>query len=175
MSAPGNEGSKVRSQAVKKLLKMVLAAPCLARWLTGRGRTGQPSVRTMWPGVVLCQMSGEYDTSVRQHYKSEHWAPCPNQTSLWYDWKIVENILFASLDLVHTFSRIHWHKVIDAIRQTFCCVWCLEVKHKIEMALLITTEPHHEKTCLTICEQERCRSACASVQSDQCLCYSLLR
>ena len=32
-----------------------------------------------------------HDTSVRQHYKSEHWAPCRNQTPSWYDWKIVEN------------------------------------------------------------------------------------
>ena len=28
---------------------------------------------------------------VRQHYKSEHWAPWHNQTPLWYDWKIVES------------------------------------------------------------------------------------
>ena len=32
-----------------------------------------------------------HDTSVRQHYKSEHWAPCHNQTPLLYDWKIVES------------------------------------------------------------------------------------
>ena len=32
-----------------------------------------------------------HDTSVRQHYKSEHWAPCRNQTPSWYDWKIVES------------------------------------------------------------------------------------
>ena len=32
-----------------------------------------------------------HDTSVRQHYKSEHWAPCCNQTPLWYDWKIIES------------------------------------------------------------------------------------
>ena len=32
-----------------------------------------------------------HDTSVRQHYKSEHWAPCLNQTSSWYDWKNVES------------------------------------------------------------------------------------
>ena len=24
-------------------------------------------------------------------YKSEHWAPCRNQTPSWYDWKIVES------------------------------------------------------------------------------------
>ena len=28
---------------------------------------------------------------MRQHYKSEHWAACPNLTLSWYDWKIVEN------------------------------------------------------------------------------------
>ena len=28
---------------------------------------------------------------MRQHYKSEHWAPCQNHTSSWYDLKIVES------------------------------------------------------------------------------------
>ena len=28
-----------------------------------------------------------HDTLVRQHYKSEHWAPFRNQTPSWYDWK----------------------------------------------------------------------------------------
>ena len=32
-----------------------------------------------------------HDTSVKQHYKDEHWAPCHNQTPLWYDWKYVES------------------------------------------------------------------------------------
>ena len=36
-------------------------------------------------------------------------------------------------------------------------------------------EPHHEKTCFAICEEQRHRSACAFVQSDQCLYCSLLR
>ena len=36
-------------------------------------------------------------------------------------------------------------------------------------------ESHPEKTCFAICEQQRCRSACASTQSDQRLCYSLPR
>ena len=31
------------------------------------------------------------------------------------------------------------------------------------------------KPVYAICEQQRCRSACASVQSDQCLCYSMFR
>ena len=31
------------------------------------------------------------------------------------------------------------------------------------------------KTCFAICEQQRCRSACTSAQSDQLLCCSLLR
>ena len=42
----------------------------------------------MWLGGVKCV---GHDTSVRQHYKSEHWAPCYNQTLSWYDWKIVED------------------------------------------------------------------------------------
>ena len=31
------------------------------------------------------------DISVRQHSKSEHWAPCHIQIPSWYDWKIVES------------------------------------------------------------------------------------
>ena len=59
--------------------------------LRGRARTGQPSVRIMWLGVV-CQLSGVgHDISMRRHYKSERWAPCRNQTPSWYDWQIVEN------------------------------------------------------------------------------------
>ena len=40
---------------------------------------------------------------------------------------------------------------------------------------LVVIEPRHEKTCYVICEQQRCRSACASAQSDQRLCCSLPR
>ena len=40
---------------------------------------------------------------------------------------------------------------------------------------LFIFEPRHEKICFAICEQQRRRSACASTQSDQRLCYSLLR
>ena len=36
-------------------------------------------------------------------------------------------------------------------------------------------EPSHEKTCLCICKQQRCRSACTSAQSDQHLYCSLPR
>ena len=28
---------------------------------------------------------------LRQHYKSERWASCRNQTPSWFDWKIVES------------------------------------------------------------------------------------
>ena len=34
-----------------------------------------------------------HDTSLRQHYKSEHWVPYCNQTPSWDDWKIVEMTL----------------------------------------------------------------------------------
>ena len=40
---------------------------------------------------------------------------------------------------------------------------------------LFTNEPRHEKTCFAIWEQQMRRSACASAQSDQRLCYSLPR
>ena len=58
--------------------------------LRGRARTGPPSVKVMWLGLVSCEVSG-HDTSVRQRFKSEHWAPCRNQTPSWYDWKLVES------------------------------------------------------------------------------------
>ena len=32
-----------------------------------------------------------HDTSVRQHYIIEYWAPYLNQTPSWYDWKVVES------------------------------------------------------------------------------------
>ena len=44
-----------------------------------------------------------HDTSVRQHYKSEHWAPCHNQTPSWYDWKIVES------DVKPEYTHTHTH------------------------------------------------------------------
>ena len=41
----------------------------------------------MWLGGISCQVSGVW-YSVRQHYKSEHWAPCHTQTPSRYDcWK----------------------------------------------------------------------------------------
>ena len=33
------------------------------------------------------------DTSVRQHYKTEHRAPHRNQTPSWYDWKLLKSTL----------------------------------------------------------------------------------
>ena len=43
-----------------------------------------------------------HDTSVRQHYKTEHWAPCLNQTPSWYDWKIVESDVKPEYTHTHT-------------------------------------------------------------------------
>ena len=40
--------------------------------------------------------------------------------------------------------------------------------------MLVVFEPYQEKTCFDICEQQRRRSACASAQSDQCLCYFVI-
>ena len=39
---------------------------------------------------------------MRQHYKSEHWAPCSNQTPSWYDWKIVESNVKPEFTHTHT-------------------------------------------------------------------------
>ena len=46
------------------------------------------------------------------------------------------------------------------------------IKDNIE---LLANGPGHATTSYAICEQQRCRSACASAQSDQHLCCSLLR
>ena len=77
----GAQGS-IPSRDIPKLLKMVLVAPRLAL----RSTQCQDDV-TVWYHVK-CLV---HDISVRQHYKSAHWAPCSNQTLSWYDWKIVES------------------------------------------------------------------------------------
>ena len=67
-------------------VELGLVTPHLAD-LRSKARTGRPSVRIMWFHIKCLG----HDTSVRQHYRSEHWAPCRNQTQSWYDWKIVES------------------------------------------------------------------------------------
>ena len=53
-----------------------------------------------------------HDISVRQHSKSEHWAPCHIQTPSRYDWKIVESDVkpksnkHMSLSLFH---HVYWN------------------------------------------------------------------
>ena len=47
-----------------------------------------------------------------------------------------------------------------------------ETVHNITSACFFL-EPGHGKICL-ICEQQRCRSACASAQSDKDLCFRCL-
>ena len=44
-------------------------------------------------GVLYHVMYLGHATAVRQHYKSERWAPCGNQTPSWYDWKVVKATL----------------------------------------------------------------------------------
>ena len=68
---------------IPKSLKMVLAVPRLALRLVGYS-SDRLRDRMIWLGVG-------HDMSVSQHYKSEHWAPCHNQTLLWYEWKITES------------------------------------------------------------------------------------
>ena len=69
-----------------------IGTSCTSTWhsalLKSRTRTGQLSFRIMWLGGISCL---GLDISVRQHSKSEHWAPCHIQTPLGYDWKIVES------------------------------------------------------------------------------------
>ena len=50
-----------------------------------------------------------------------------------------------------------------------------DVAFKSETSSSSLYEPCLEKTCFVLCKQQRRRSAYASAQSDQHLCYSLLR
>ena len=79
-----------------------------------------------------------HDTSVRQHYKSEHWAPCCNQTPSWYDWKIVESDV--KPEYTHTLTGksdmikvgIWW--LFRNLHKKICSGWSLESlmrKHKV--------------------------------------------
>ena len=58
-------------------------------------------------------------------------------------------------------------KLSDTLRIQWACAWRSVIPKQFE--------PGREKMCHVICEQQRCRSACASAQSDQRLCYSLVR
>ena len=87
-------------------------------------------------------------------------------------------------------------KFLDNYRNNFRCLSIYTHSNNFNMVVLpvvgdrisssnpaggvILQEPTHlshdmRKPVFAICEQQRRRSACASTQSDQCLCYSLLR
>ena len=70
-----------------------------------------------------------HDTSVRQHYKSEHWAPCCNQTPLWYDWKIERDDLNQSnkpaIKQHHTFCE-NYFEGIKLYRRQYWITWQTE-------------------------------------------------
>ena len=71
-----------------KVVKMVLAASHLVLRLTVELGLVDP-VSGLCDWVLYHVKCLRHDTSVRQHYKREHWAPCRIQTPSWYDWKIV--------------------------------------------------------------------------------------
>ena len=50
------------------------------------------------------------DTSVKQHYKSEQWAPSRNQTPSWYDWKIVKSDIKPKY--THRRPNDVWNKIL---------------------------------------------------------------
>ena len=63
---------------IPKSLKMVLAAPCLALKTYGvEAGLVNPVAGCDWVWYYVKWLG--HDTSVRQHYKSEHWAPFRNQ------------------------------------------------------------------------------------------------
>ena len=79
-----------------------------------------------------------YDTSVRQHYKSEHWVACSNQTPLWYDWKIVESYVKPEqTTTTGIFANSH-----------FTFPLCLSVLMDIK-ALYVMKYTEHQKSCTT--------------------------
>ena len=51
----------------------------------------------------------------------------------------------------------------------FCLCYRVKLINRIELF-----EPHRDKTCFTICEQQRRRSACVCLQSDQRLYFRCL-
>ena len=50
-----------------------------------------------------------HDISVRQHSKSEHWAPCHIQTPSRYDWKIVESDVKPKSNKQRRSDQSEWH------------------------------------------------------------------
>ena len=58
---------------------------------------------------------------MRQHYKSEHWAPCRNQTPSWYDWKIVESDVKPEYTHTHTHTPKQNAILWNNITQTHGC------------------------------------------------------
>ena len=51
---------------------------------------------------------------MRKHYKSEHWAPCRNQTPSWYDWKIVESTVKPEQTTATGFFPLPWRRGLHA-------------------------------------------------------------
>ena len=118
--------------------------------LRGRARTGRPSVRIMWLGVVSCQVSGAW-TSLRQDYKSEHWAPCRNQTPSWYDWNFVESdikpkqmafLLTNSFLNAKMYQRQNWHEhnPIAFFSLCFCNISVCKLKRMMYIWWIIENE-----------------------------------
>ena len=104
-----------------------------------------------------------HDTSVRQHYKSEHWAACHNQTPSWYDWKFVESDV--KPENIHT----HTHDLNTGSRQWFC----YQKVRSCGVSFIWATPS--EFGTYRLCEQWRFRRACASAQSRQNLRCSLIQ
>ena len=85
VSASGNGRSLVRSRAAA-------CQSCHVKNGTSCSSLGTQTygvelgVAIMWLVWYHVKCLG-HDTSVRQHYKSEHWAPYRNQTPSWNEWQ----------------------------------------------------------------------------------------
>ena len=122
-----------------------------------------------------------YDTSVRQHYKSEHSVPCRNQTPLRYEWEIVESdvkpeqtttllfwMLFINADDVVVATSIAIAVDVDvavvcSLTRHFCQIWTLsflrivKCNHYLHKWSLVTRKP-----VFGVCAQLRLKPACSA-------------
>ena len=87
---------------------------------------------------------------MRQHYKSEHWAPCRNQTPSWYDWKIVESDVKPEYTHTHTLWRcykLYIHVQSFNIAKTFLLLskLCFKTMRHSDSFIFLLNKPYNRK------------------------------
>ena len=154
-------------------------------WLTVHSRhLNQPHVsldfwHNVWPHILKCKMSLSTTPQSKSFLAQQRLRSALHLHSL------IRFFSVHSKDSKGTKASLCWQQqpLIWSAQadQSFCSainsfygfvVLWFNLRHWYSC---LTFEPRHEKTCFAICEQQRCRSACISTQSDQHLYYSLLR